>query len=381
VAPLPGQPTAAPTAAQPTDQPTAAPAAAQPADQPTTAAAPAAATPETVTTVTAAPGNVTTLPTSSPATLSSAQAATAAGYTISNSTLTLEGVVLPTVTTVEGGTATGDVVSEKLGPDHIVRKHMAGLKYEDISFKAGLDSKPLTEWLAASFNGTNLRKSGSIVGMDYSYNVRSVREFTNALVTEITIPTLEATSKETAYLTVKIAPERTLLKAGSGEKGQPPVGRQKWLASNFRFEMAGLDGSKVSRIESFTISQKVVENPVGELRDYEREPAHLEIPSLKITLPQSAAQTWLDWQDDFLVKGNNGQDKERNGAIVFLDATLAKELGRVNLSNCGIFRLAPEPQNSGAAATSLHTVAGAPGRMVAEVYCEGMELQAKGTAS
>jgi hypothetical protein len=41
------------------------------------------------------------------------------------------------IESVEGGHATADVVTEKVGPDHIVHKHIAGVKYEDITVAVG----------------------------------------------------------------------------------------------------------------------------------------------------------------------------------------------------------------------------------------------------
>ncbi len=73
----------------------------------------------------------------------------------------------------------------------------------------------------------------------------------------------------------------------------------------------------------------------------------------------------MDWSDDFIAKGNNGDDREKNGAIVFLDASLKNELGRINLFNCGIAGLSPEPQVANSEAIR---------RVTAEVYCEQMEL-------
>src|SRR4051812_4944763 len=128
-----------------TIQPTAAPDAATPIaptpGQPTTAAASdptATPTPTPVTQVSGPPAGVTQLPnsTATSTTSSSLQAATAAyrGYSASRFALALEGVQAGTVNAVEGGTPTADVVTEKTGSDNIAHKHVAGLKYEVLSF-------------------------------------------------------------------------------------------------------------------------------------------------------------------------------------------------------------------------------------------------------
>lgn len=261
-------------------------------------------------------------------------------------------------------------MTEKVGPDQVAKKHLGGVKYESISVTTGLDFKPLNDWIAATMKGSNQRKSGSILEADYNYTVRGEREFANALITGVTFPAFDASSKEAGFITVQITPEYTRLKAGSGTLQKGPVaGKQQknWTPANFRFEMDGLDGTKVSRIESFTVGQQVAENPVGEQRDYQKEPARLEFPNLKVTLASTTAQTWEAWRDDFVVNGNAGDDREKNGAIVFLDQ-VKSELGRLNLYNCGIFRLAPVKMEAGSEATS---------RTVADLYCERMEYVTK----
>jgi tail tube protein gp19 len=361
--------------AQPPGQPTAPQVITQPSGQTTAAATtdttpPAGSTAAPVTAVTGGASGVTQLggSASAPTTSSSSQAATAdmRSYTAGRSMLALSGVQVGPVNSVEGGTATADVVTERVGPDHITKKHIAGVKYEDLTFDVGLESKPLLDWIAASLAGQYVRKDGSILGLDYNNSVRTELAFFHALPAGLTIPTLDAAAKDAASLTVTLTPEYTRVTNGSGAKAQvPPSKLQRWSSSGFRFEMAGLDGSRVNRIESFTIKQKVADNPVGEMRDYQKEPAGVEYPSLKISLAESSAQTWLNWQDDFVIKGNSGDDKERDGAIVFL-SPMQTEVGRVNLFHCGIYRLAPQAKDSKAEIIS---------RLTAELYCERMELQ------
>jgi len=338
--------------------------AAQLPSQPT--AAPAAAEPAPVTAVTAPAPGVTTLPAAPQPTASSSQAATAA-YTAGASVLTLDAVVVGPLRSVDGGGAVAEVITEAVGPGTIAKKHIGQVKYEDISIRTGLNSKPVIDWIAATWKQNYQRKNGSILGTDYNLTVRSERQFFNALITETTIPELNAASKDPAYLTVKIAPETIVARAGDGAKAPATIAQKSWLPSNFRFEMTGLDGSHVNRIESFTVRQVVQTDDIGAARDYQKEPAKLEFPNLKISIPEGSSQTWAGWFDDFVIKGNATEDKERDGAIVFLDPLMKNELGRVNLFNCGIFRLAPQPLLS-----NTDTIR----RLTAELYCERMELAA-----
>ncbi|MEO8089649.1 MAG: hypothetical protein ABI703_05070 [Gemmatimonadales bacterium] len=348
----PGQPAVAPAAA--------APAAAAPAEPAPVSAAPA-------------PSGVTQLPPAAapPATASSSSAATAVSsrsYGSGNFALKLDGIPVGSLKSLAGGAALGDVVVERLGPDKVAKKHLGGIRYEEISFEVGFSAKPITDWIAASWKGSSARKNGSIQLADYNYNVRGEREFTSALITGTTIPTLDGGSKEPGFLTVTLAPEAVRQMAGSGRLASADVRGKQWMTSNFRFEMDGLDATRVIRIDSFTVSQRVTENPVGEMRDYEKEPAGIVFPNLKVTMAEVSAPSWAKWHEDFVVNGKSSDSEEKNGAIIFLDSSRSNELGRVNLFHCGIFRFGSEP------AVAHHE---GVARVTADLYCERMELVSK----
>jgi hypothetical protein len=345
----PGQPTVpAPEAIAPASQPGAIP-----------VAAPAVA-PD--------PAGVTPVPATAPATSSSSQAATSnRSYVAGAYALTLEGTSAGLLRKVDGGFAASDVVIERLGPDNIAKKHIAGVRYEDLSFDTGFESKQILDWIAASWKGSSLRKNGSVLAADYSGNVQEERQFTHALLTATTIPALDASGREPGYLKVTISPETVRESAGSGKitVTGTKTPQRGWLASNFRFEMSGLDGSRVNRIASFTVGQKVVDNPVGEQRAYEKEVGGMVFPDLNISLAAVNSESWANWHQDFVIKGNNGDAQEKNGAIVFLDHTRSKELGRISLFNCGIYRFGAPPMD--AKSESVR-------RMIADLYCERMEF-------
>ncbi len=286
--------------------------------------------------------------------------------------LNLDGVPCGFVKSVDGGGITAEVIHELSGPSHFVKKHIGPLKYEDFTLQIGLSmTKAVYDWIAASWAGNTTRKNGAIIAADYRLEARSAREFFNALITETTIPAMDASSKEPAYLTLKLASESTRFKKVSGKvMGADGKGRQKlWLPSNFRLEIAGLDCKKVSRIEAFTVKQQIMADDIGEGRDYLNEPGRLEFPNLKIALPESAAQTWMDWHEDFVIKGNNDESREKQGALVFLASDRKRELARVNFYNLGVFRLAPEKTEASA---------GRIKRLTIELYCERMEWAYKG---
>jgi hypothetical protein len=357
-----------PRLAVPTTETTVAPATVAPAPEAT--APTATASPDTtptggVTQYTGATSGVTQVGggTTAQQTSTSSQAIIGTqSYTVSRSALLIEGAqIIPK--SVEGGVPVGKVVTDAATN----KQHLAGVEYEEISAQVGLGAKsPLLDWVAQSWKGTAPRKSGSIVDLDIDSRAVAEREFKDALITQTTIPTLDGASHDAAYFTVKLAPTSIRQLAGSGTVLKSSFTQKNWLASSFRFEMDGLDGTKVNRIESFSVGQSGATDNVGETRDYQKEAGKLVFPNLKISLSQSSASSWSKWFNDFVVMGNNGDEQEKNGGIAFLDPYL-KELGRINLFNCGIFRLAPAK-----AAVNTDAIK----RLTAELYCERMELQA-----
>jgi T4-like virus tail tube protein gp19 len=356
----PGQPTLAPA------QPAASPA---PAPTPAAEPAPVSAAPP--------PSGVTPVPAPAapPATSSSSQAATAAGgkgrgYSAANFSLSLDGGNVP-LATVEGGAVVAEVIVVNVGPDNIRKKHVGNIKYEELSFDVGLDAKPVLEWIKSTWEGKQSRKTATVLVSDYSRKVVAERHFTDALITGTTIPTLDGASKDAAYIRVTVDPQEIRELGGSGQDAgylNKPQ-QKKWLTSNFRFELGDLPGNRVARIESFTVGQKVAEDQVGEFREVQKQAGTLEFPNLKVTLSAADAEQWAKWHHEFVVNGKNGDDQEKNGAIVFLGPTMKDELGRVNLFNCGIFRFGAAPRESNAYHIATVT---------ADLYCERMEMAMTG---
>ena len=303
-------------------------------------------------------------------------------YAAGNFFLNLEGVKTGFIKSTEGGSATAQVIEEKPAPGGFAKKHIGNLKYEEITLQLGFSNeRSLYDWIAASWKMNYQRKNGSIVAADFRHRPKSERQFFNALITELTVPACDASEMDPGFLTLKLAPELTRAVAPAGSLPSPPPARA-WRPANFRLIIDGLDTSRVSKIDSFTVKQQIVENAVGSERDYGKEPGKLEFPNLKITFAESSAQTWLDWLEDFVVKGNAGDDKERGGTLEFLSPNQGTVLARIRFFNMGIVSVGPakavrNPCNSGCPADP-EDVRDAFGKMQAELYVERMEFEAAG---
>jgi phage tail-like protein len=297
------------------------------------------------------------------------------GYTAGKYQIELDGINAGWVQSVEGGGASADVVTEKIGADHYAKKHIGNVKYEPITVICGTGmTKGFYDWINASFTqaiAKQGRKNGAVMFAGHDYEVISRLEFQHALMSEFGMPALDAASKDPAKMTCKFECETTRLLKGDGKKiaGASPIDSKKqknWLPSNFRLKIDGLDKgcSRVNKIEALTIKQKVTENPCGELRDYEKEPGHLEVPNLVITLADSHTEEFAKWHEDFVIKGNCTEDKEKGGSLEYLASDLKTVLFTLNFKHLGIFKMTAEKVEAGSEQIR---------RTKVEMYCEEMQ--------
>ncbi len=269
----------------------------------------------------------------------------------------------------EGGEVKANVISEPAGLDNRVHKHIGQPEYGDIKLQLGLSSSPaINDWIRESWNKNYQRKAGAIIACDFNYKEKGRRTFTEALITEVGFPALDGSAKEPAYMTVGLSPETIRFEKGTGAvvKGTFTEHQKAWLPSNFRFALADLNTKMVNKIDAITVKQTVAKSDTGDTRDAQKEPAKLEFPNITIYVAESHAQTWIDWADDFIIKGNNGQSAEKDGSIVFLSPNLKDELGTIELKSCGISSIAPDKSEANAEAIK---------RMKIEIYCEWMEFK------
>lgn len=286
---------------------------------------------------------------------------------------------------VEGGGATADVIVEKIGGDWLQKKHIGNVKYEDISFTCGTGmSKALYDWINAGFDQTfnnsgRGRQNGAVIFTDYDYTEISRLTFLQAIITELGMPALDAGSKDAAKMKLKFAIEQS--RHAFAQSGKVTGGyaidakkQKQWTPANFKLRIDGLEEpcTRVAKIDALTIKQKVTDNSIGELRDYEKEATSVEIPNLVITLAESHAKPLFDWHEDFVIKGNCTEDKEKGGTLKYLAHDLKTVLFTLTFSHLGIFKVTPDKIEAGTEGIR---------RVKAEMYCEDIRFNYSGAAT
>jgi hypothetical protein len=260
-----------------------------------------------------------------------------------------------------GGGVYADVISVFEAGLHFARKHPGSPKYEAFEIPIGVAaSTGLFDWVAGSWGPTPEARDGAVLGVDFNFNIKSEVGFSGALVVETEIPALVAGSKEAGHLTVRFQPAFIDVKAAAGKLSLIQAKQKLWRTASFRLQIDGLDCTKVSTIDAFTVTRNVTVVSSGS-GGVDLVPENVEFPNLKITLSTVSAPTWFDWHESFVVNGNNGDSFERSGTISFLSNDFKTELSRIELHHLGIIRLAANPGDAVAHVT-------------AELYCEEMVL-------
>ena len=119
------------------------------------------------------------------------------------------------------------------------------------------------------------------------------------------------------------------------------------------------------------MKQKVTENAIGEQRDYQKEPTSVEIPNLVITLAESHADEFYRWHEDFVIKGNNGEDREKGGTLEYLTPNLQEVLFTLHFYHLGVFKVSPDKVEASAEPIR---------RLKVEMYCEDIKFDFSGAA-
>ncbi len=200
---------------------------------------------------------------------------------------------------IEGGGVRADVMTYQMGQNYDRWRQLGKPKFEDIKLQVGMAmAGPFYAWIANFFSGTADRKTGAIVAADFYYKERARRDFKEAMIKELTFPKLDATDKNPAYMTVALAVEDIVFKKGDGQKIVQPIGFNKqklWTAANFNFRIDGFDCCRrVSKIDSFTVKQNIIEHNVGGMRGTIKTPSPIEFPQLTFYLPEADAHPLHD---------------------------------------------------------------------------------------
>ena len=255
---------------------------------------------------------------------------------------------------VEGGGVKGEVVDRASG--HRALPEEAPREREPGADRAHLRARARAGGLRLA-GGRLERDSDAARRQDRLHRRHASRrprriEFRGAVVTSVTFPKLDGSSKDAGRLTVVLEPEETSIQKALGEarRDDRDQGASSGSRPTFASRSTVSTAKQVAKVDGFTVVT------TGRAHRLSRPPC---LDRRVRRRPLGVRGTRSSWST-----GTSDEGSEKSGALVLMDATL-QEIGRVALAGLGIHRLAREKAEADAEAVA---------RVVAELYCERMEL-------
>jgi hypothetical protein len=237
------------------------------------------------------------------------------------------------------------------GPKNAGKGNEVAIETLELAVGWGATSRPFLDYFEDFFRGSAGRTSGTI--LVYHAQGTGRLEFKNARITEVRFPACDASAKEPAYLSLKMAPEYTRYQKGGMNPARRRAAQKLWLPSNFRLTIDGLDCSAINKIDAFTVKQTRTRAP---------ERGHTKVWGdphvLKVTMPERTLRTWsVKWVGPELDASKN-EFTPRAGKIEYLSAQ-GQPLATLSFRVSRLGR--------------LRSIEG--GSAAAELYCDSFKLK------
>ena len=231
---------------------------------------------------------------------------------------------------VTGGDLKAEVATTFDGAGGPPKRQITSFGYTNLQFGLGFEvGSTILSWLNPSLTGGGGAKSGSIIELNQG-RAQSYLDFTDARFVAFTSPACDSASKGESVFLIEASITNAVTRQGDNAPVALPK-RTPFLASNFGIQIDGITTVRTATIDAIT---------------FRRTPPGIAPSDLVVTFSDADLPGWTAWAQDFIVAGNNGQDKERQGAIQFLGPDLSL-VATLAMHQIGIFELTPIPDGPG----------------------------------
>jgi hypothetical protein len=243
---------------------------------------------------------------------------------------------------VEGGNVKLSVGDASFGNDNVRVKAGVVNEIEPISIEFGMaNSGGVLKWIQQSWRKEWSTRDGQITHADFNMNATMEHQFTGALITETSFPTLDGKLTEPAMMKVKMLPAgvlRTQVSGNGFKLGVQISQKQKaWSPARFRMSIDGHDGFQyANKIDGFTIKQEVSKMYSGVERYPLIAPAAITFPNITGTVAEAKAGGIMQWFNKVSNQGMVENQAQTSGCIEYLAPNLDTVLFRLNLFEVGI---------------------------------------------
>jgi len=280
--------------------------------------------------------------------------------------LDIAGLPVESLRTISGLDLQADIASGLPGPGLAPEKHVADVSWTSGRASVGMGmGQAMYAWMKDAFAQGASRADGTLATADVNFRQRSLVTFEDALLTAVTVPRLDAASKESGAFDIEFAPARVRWAKGDGSDIRHVHGskQQPWVCSNFRFSLGTLPCARVASIESFTWRCAAAPDPGPGAPP---PAAAVTVPDLRISISLADYDAWAQAARAWFLDGRHLEADEMDGVITLLTPDLQTPLGEIVLGNVGFKRFSQLPAADGSDALYRFTV---------DLYVERMSLR------
>ena len=276
-------------------------------------------------------------------------AAKGRSYVSGNFSFQLDGLDCGMIQKIEGGNISAEVVSLANSSGYWNYKHLGPIKIADFKLQmAGIQGGPVYDWIDSALKMNHVYKNGGIYAYDFNQKCKSIREFQDSLLTEIGLPACDGGDKNPAYLSLSFAAQNVATKPGDDSHSPGAVNmKQKGLSGgNFKLTVDKCKDActTIAKSDALTVKMGIQRDDVGATRIMDLVPGKIDFPNLVFHVSEIEADAWYAYHEDFVVKGNCGEDAHTTAELVYYDQAFAKELVRVTMKDMGIFNLTADAE-------------------------------------
>ena len=254
------------------------------------------------------------------------------------------------VESYSGAEPSAAVVNEPGGLLPYSKKHLGTLGWADLVANVGIDADPaLFQWIGDAWFGQPVRDEVVLDAFDPVEKMAQTIQLQKPLLHEVILPGLDRASHDRRLLTVRISPESVLRRPGGSVIVEPLEAPRELRAHAFTIEIDGIDCSGVQAIAPITVQTRPASQTEG----------MLVFSDVHLAVAADKSGSFRGWFDDFVLRGNHGDDRELDGRITFYDPLLKDALATLELYHLGIYRMG-QPK---------------AGLAPVDLYCERMELK------
>jgi hypothetical protein len=266
-----------------------------------------------------------------------------------------------------------DIATADLGADNFQAKHVANIKWTPgkATIGAGM-GLGMAKWIKKSFDKSYEYQEGSLISADFDYKAQSELTFSQALITGVTIPAFDGSSKDAVWLDVEFDAEQVRWAKGDGKVIGGDYGHKtkSWLASNFRFKMGALPCDRVSKVDSMQWKCSVTQDQIGIHREPTKHPAKVTVPDIKCSVSYADVDAWHEAGKKWFIDGFHAGADEIEGGLAILGPNMKDVVGEFEFLRCGFKKFASDAREANSEK---------PQRLNVEFYCEALKFDMKFT--